>query len=91
MCGSELCHNVKKATEKSSISCCLSLVINNSMLMMCLCFLPKGSIVQCRVSILILDLDGAIGLQQGLHHLHVALVSCHLQRRLALVLDIHLP
>lgn len=47
--------------------------------------------MQRRVTILILDLDGAIGLQQGLHHLHVTLVGGHLQRSLALVLDVHLP
>lgn len=53
-------------------------------------FLPEGSVVQRRVSVFILDLDGAVGLQQSLHHLHVALVSSHLQCSLTLVLYIHL-
>lgn len=60
----------------------------------CVCVLvssPEGSVVQCCVSIFILDLDGTVGLQQGLHHLHVALVSSDLQCSLALVLYIHLP
>jgi len=51
---------------------------------------PEGSVVQCCVSVFILDFDGAVGLQQGLHHLHVALVSSDLQCSLALVLYIHL-
>lgn len=46
--------------------------------------------MQRRVSVFILDLHGAVGLQQGLHHLHVALVSGDLQRSLPLVLDVHL-
>lgn len=54
-------------------------------------FLPKSSVVQCCVPVFILDLDGAVGLQQGLHHLHVALVSSDLQCSLALVFYIHLP
>lgn len=59
---------------------------------LCVCVsLPKSSVVQCRVSIFIFDLNWAVCLQQGLHHLHVALVSSNLQRSLALVLDIHLP
>lgn len=51
---------------------------------------PKSSVVQCGVSIFVLDLDGAVGLQQGLHHLHVALVGSNLQSRFALVFNINL-
>lgn len=52
---------------------------------------PKSRIVQCCVSIFILNLNGAVCLQQGLHHLHVALVSRDLQSSLSLVLYVHLP
>lgn len=52
---------------------------------------PESRVVQRRVAVFILDLDGAVGLQQGLHHLHVALVGGDLKRSLALVLDVHLP
>lgn len=51
---------------------------------------PEGRVMQRRVPVLVLDLHGAVGLQQGLHHLHVALVGGHLQRGLALVLNVHL-
>lgn len=52
---------------------------------------PESRVVQRRVPVFILDLDGAVGLQQGLHNLHVALVGGDLKRSLALVLDVHLP
>lgn len=59
---------------------------------MCACvFSPESSVVQRCVSVFVLDFDRAVCLQQGLHHLHVTLVSGHLQCSLALVLDIHLP
>jgi len=51
---------------------------------------PEGGVVQGGVSVLILHLHGAAGLQQGAHHLQVALVGGHLQGRLTLVLDVHL-
>lgn len=51
---------------------------------------PKCCVVQRCISIFVLGLNAAVGLQQDLHYFHMALVSSHLEGRLPLVLYIHL-
>lgn len=51
---------------------------------------PECCVVQRCISVFILGLNAAVGLQQDLHYFHMALVSSHLEGRLPLVLYIHL-